>query len=103
MVNYLKERYHLVIDAESGRQGKPEEPITVYQIETANSSTANEKAETRTRAQLHEDELAAQENFIDPNSRTLMQGGAIQEQMMKQPAISPEFSAPVPGHQHLHP
>lgn len=37
-MGYLKERYHLVIDAESAQKGdgaNPDhEPITVYQIET---------------------------------------------------------------------
>ena len=43
MVDYLTERYHLVIDAETGRQGQPEEPITVYQIETSRPAAVDEK------------------------------------------------------------
>lgn len=36
LVGYLKERYHLVIDAESAQKpkGSTDEPIIVYQIET---------------------------------------------------------------------
>lgn len=50
MISYLKERYHLVIDAEAGREGQPEQPITVYQIETRQvpyeGAPSNKKAST---------------------------------------------------------
>ena len=41
LIGYLKERYHLVIDAESAQKSKAgmDEPITVYQIETKHVAT----------------------------------------------------------------
>jgi len=32
-VQYLRDSYHLEIDAESGRQGLPDENITIYQVD----------------------------------------------------------------------